>query len=101
MQVVGLLLFILEKYAVQIARNASAASECHKSKLAVLSAAILLDKNRLESLEVILEQIESECSRYGLTTELSGPWPPYSFSTNLHSLQNSASGEAAQASGAS
>ncbi len=82
-------------------RNASAASECDKSKLTVLSAAILVDRNRLESLEVILGQIESECSRYGLATELSGPWPPYSFSTDLHSFQNSASGEVAQASGAS
>jgi len=91
----------LEKCAVQIVRNASAASECDKSKLTVLSAAILVDRNRLESLEAILEQVESECSRYGLTTELSGPWPPYSFSTDLHSFQNSASGEVAQASGAS
>ena len=91
----------LEKCAVQIVRNASVAGERDKSKLAVLSAAILINRNRLESLEAILEQVESECSRYGLATELSGPWPPYSFSTDLHSFQNSASGEVAQASGAS
>ena len=81
----------LVKSAVQIVRNTAAANECDRSKVAALSAAVLLEKSRFEALEAILEQLESEYACYLLSAEISGPWPPYSFSTDLDRFQNSGS----------
>src|SRR5438552_2036997 len=75
----------------EILRSTAAADGCDRAKVATLSAAVLLEKSRFEALEAILEQLESEYACYLLSAEISGPWPPYSFSTDLDRFQNSGS----------
>lgn len=59
-----------------------------KSLRLVLTAALLIDKEHRAALEAALAQIESDYAGYLLVTELSGPWPPYSFSADVEGLPN-------------
>jgi hypothetical protein len=46
-------------------------------------AALLVDRDRFTELEGSLADLEREHAALGLTIALTGPWPPYSFATDL------------------
>jgi hypothetical protein len=47
------------------------------------NAPLLVERRRFAELETILAGLEHEHVDAGLAFELVGPWPPYSFTTNL------------------
>jgi hypothetical protein len=53
------------------------------SQLAVLNAALLLDRDQQAALAQVAGRLEAEYGRYGVTVELSGPWAAYSFCGDL------------------
>jgi hypothetical protein len=53
------------------------------SQLAVLNAALLLDRDQQAALAQVAGRLEADYRRYGVTVELSGPWAAYSFCGDL------------------
>ncbi len=49
----------------------------------VLNGAFLVDHNQLENFHKKIDELNQEHAQAGLTFELSGPWPPYSFCPSL------------------
>lgn len=49
----------------------------------VLNGAFFVDRRRMEDFREILAKKQDACADEGFTFELSGPWPPYSFSPTL------------------
>jgi hypothetical protein len=51
--------------------------------VAVVRGAVLVARERLAAVEQLLGDLEMEHGSIGLTCELSGPWPPYSFAQTI------------------
>ncbi len=49
----------------------------------VLNGAFFVDRRRMEDFREILARKQDACADEGFAFELSGPWPPYSFSPTL------------------
>jgi len=48
-------------------------------EIAVARGALLVDRQRFIAIEQALDDLEMEHGSLGLTCEIRGPWPPYSF----------------------
>ena len=51
--------------------------------VAVAHGAVLVARERLAAVERVLADLEMEHESIGVTCELSGPWPPYSFAETI------------------
>jgi len=76
----------LQPCAEQMVCSTPCAGTPMKAHLA-FSAALLVGRDRFAIVQEMLAKIESDYSGYSLLTELSGPWPPYSFTADLEQFQ--------------
>jgi hypothetical protein len=72
----------LSRLGVEVAAQRSSTAACD-SAVPVTTVALLADRQIFGILEARLAQLETEYAACGLTCELSGPWPPYSFTGTL------------------
>jgi hypothetical protein len=73
----------LSRLGVEIAAAQPSSGPANASMVPVTAVALLADRHIFETLETHLALLEVEYAAYGLTCELSGPWPPYSFTGTL------------------
>lgn len=78
----------LQKFTEHIVNGISCSEMPAQPLRSVFNAALLIDKDCFTSLEKVLARVESDYAEYLLVTEISGPWPPYSFSTDLEGFAN-------------
>jgi hypothetical protein len=73
----------LSHLGVEVATAQRSSGAANDSGVPVTTAALLADRQIFGTLEAHLAQLEAEYAACGLTCELSGPWPPYSFTGTL------------------
>lgn len=78
----------LQKLTEHILSGSSSFEKPLQPMRSIFNAALLIEKGHFHSLEENLAQIESDYAEYLLMTEISGPWPPYSFTTDLEGFDN-------------
>ncbi len=49
----------------------------------LINSSLLVPRNRAADFHACLDRLNAEHAELGVTLELSGPWPPYSFSPSL------------------
>jgi hypothetical protein len=69
----------LQHCAVDIAANRRLFAKFESSRLEVFSTAVLVDDDRFDELQRVLEAVEHDYLQLGVAMDISGPWPPYSF----------------------
>ena len=52
-------------------------------EITVARGALLVDRQRFIAIEQALDDLEMEHGSLGLTCEIRGPWPPYSFADTI------------------
>jgi gas vesicle protein GvpL/GvpF len=62
---------------------ASPSERTADDRIAIAHGALLVDRRQVAALEATLAEVEDEHATAGVTCELAGPWPPYSFTETL------------------
>jgi hypothetical protein len=69
----------LSRYAADVRKGRPLSSPSSPARLLVLNAALLVDQDKATALAEAIGRLEADYHKYGVTSELSGPWAPYSF----------------------
>jgi hypothetical protein len=55
----------------------------HSGREMVINWALLLDKDAVAGFRAEVDRVNGQCSPFGLAFEVTGPWPPYTFTPAL------------------